>query len=74
MGDEPVVSVADIALLNAAFRTSGLSVDLTSTAVIYDLVGLFKEKQGDMSLKEINAVVEKVLKDPAYAIKKEAQE
>ena len=73
MKAEMPMSLEEMSMLNAAFRTSGLSIDLASTAVIYKLVDMFKVRKGDMSLKEINTVVEKVLRDPQFAPAKEKE-
>ena len=59
--EKELIAVKDVSILNAALRSAGLSLDFTSTAVMYELVKLFDKKKDDISLKEISSLVQTVL-------------
>jgi hypothetical protein len=58
--------------LNSMLRTAGVQVDLTITAVVYELVVAYVINGGDITLKGINNVVAQVTQNPDFA-PKEAQ-
>lgn len=52
--------------LNAVFRAAGLSVDIIFTTVIFEICKKYLEKGADISIKEINFMIDELLQDPEY--------
>jgi len=76
---EPVevnhIAIKDAIDLSTVLRTAGLTVDLIFTAVLFELCKKYEVKKSDISIKEINSLIDEILKDPEYAsIHKQQQE
>lgn len=63
------ITVKEATILNSALKGAGLAIDLTSTAVVYELVLEFLKKKGDITLKDISEIVEAILSNPDFVPK-----
>ena len=59
----PIPTPLEIGMINASLRTAGISLDIPSTAVVVGIIDLFKVKKDDLSIKDINNIVIRVMQD-----------
>ncbi len=61
------ITPKDAQILNSALRTAGLSLDLTATAVVYEITMEFLNKRDSMTLRDITDTVSRVMQVPEFA-------